>query len=110
MVKPYVSVYINNLQRQIADAATKLARKKSVSRDHFRTSCEESRQYIWSKVDAQKYQLIGSDAAYALVGQREEAASEYASESYVAASKVSAKSTIVEGVVFKNNQEFDFKV
>ena len=110
MARPYVNAYINNLQRQIADAALRLARKKSVSHDKFQPIYEESKQYVWSKVDAQKYQLINSDVAYTLAGQREMAASNYASESYAAASKVSIKSTVVEGVVFKNNQEFDFKV
>ena len=110
MARPYVNGYINNLQWQITEAALRLARKKSATHDNFQLSSEEPKQYIWSKVDVQKYQLIGSEAAYTLVGQRETVASDYVSESYAAALKVSAKSTVVEGVVFKNNQEFDFKV
>ena len=110
MVRPYVSAYINNLQRQIAEAAVKLARKESATYNRFETSSEEAVNYVWSKVDVQKYQLVDSDAAYALIGKRESAANDYAAESYTVASKISEKSTVVEGVVFKNNQEFDFKV
>ena len=110
MARPYVNTYINHLQRQISETATRLVRQKSVQKDDEFPSSQKEVLYPHSKIETQKYELIHSENAYALMGQRLPMSSFYASASYVTADKILMKSTVVEGFVFKNNQEFDFKV
>ena len=110
MSRPYVNTYITHLQRQISEAATRIVRQKSVQRDYEGEGAQKDVLYIRSKIEPQKYELIHSENAYALIGQSLPMSSSYASASYVTTDKILMKSTVVEGFVFKNNREFDFKV
>ena len=110
MSRPYVNAYINNLQRQIAEAATRLIYQKSVQKDGEDTFHQKEVSYVPSKIETRKYELIQSESAYALINQRLPFSSSYASASYMSTDKILIKSTVVEGFVFDNNKEFDFKV
>ncbi len=111
MARPYINAYLNNLQRQVADAAARLKQKqptKSISGNY--DAAEEKFWNLITQVENQPYQLVQSENAYNLLGQGAPADSGYASETYDTVSKVNKESTVAEGLVFKNNQEFDFKV
>ncbi len=111
MARPYLNTYLSSLQRQIADVATRIKQKqtpKSLS-ENF-DAAEEKFWSLISQVESQPYQLVKSEDAYSLLGKGEPVNSGYAAETYDAISKVDKKSTVIEGLVFENNQEFDFKV
>lgn len=110
MSQPYINNYINNLQQKVAAAAARIKQKQQPKRTDgiFDEKTNEIRQS--SGVENQAYKLMGSESAYALLGQTVPADSSYAAETYGYVSKVDKKPTVAEGLVFKNNREFDFKV
>jgi hypothetical protein len=111
MSRPYINNYISSLQKQIADAAVKIKQKQGnlkfsdvndiVSEDVFNRL---------SRVEADIYNLVDSDVMCTLAEQQTLADSSYATEMYDTVAKTNNKSTVIEGLVFKNNREFDFKV
>ncbi len=111
MSRPYINNYINNLQKQIADAAIKIKQKQtSVKFSDVNNVVSEDMFTRLTRVEADICNLIDSDAVCTLAEQRASTDNGYAAEMYDVVSKTSDKSTVIEGLVFKNNREFDFKV
>ena len=110
MTKPYVNAYISNLQRQITDAAAKVRRSRIKDFPTAETQDSFPREYVWSKVDVQSYNLLDSNVHYLLTATDVPATTEYAADLYQSTADSIRKPTVVEGFVFKNNREFDFKV
>ncbi len=111
MSRPYINNYISNLQKQIADAAIKVKQKQGdVKFSDVDNVVSEDVFNRLSRVEADIYNLVESDAAFSLTEQRLPADNGYAAETYDTVAKANNKSTVVEGLVFKNNREFDFKV
>lgn len=102
--------YINSLQKQIGSLASKIVQKKQGEMPKFGAEVYEITLRTVSSVEDQSYNLVDAKAAYSLIGQNVPANSEYVAETYQNNSKVDNSSTVVEGLVFKNNREFDFKV
>ena len=110
MAKTYTNVYIENLQRQITHAAQKLKQQRKAK--HISDFVPEDHQptYVLSKVEVQQYRLMTTEASFMLLGQYEPTDNNYAAGAYKSTDKNEHKSTVIEGLVFKNNREFDFKV
>ena len=61
-------------------------------------------------VQNQAYRLVDDNVAYSILGQNAPADSSYVAEIYDTVSKSDKKTTVIEGLVFTNNKEYDFKV
>lgn len=109
MSRAPVNNYVDNLQRQIADIAAKIKQKHQKKNDDFADSIFELRIKS-SAVQNQAYKLVDSQNAYSILGQNSPANSEYVTETYNMIANSDKKSTIIDGLDFKNNKEFDFKV
>ena len=104
-----INNYVDSLHKQIADIAVKIKQKHHPKSDNFEESIYELR--IKSPaVQNQAYKLVDSQNAYSILGQTSPANSEYVAETYNIVANSDKKSTVVEGLDFKNNKEFDFKV
>ena len=111
MSRPYINNYISSLQKQIADAAMKIKQKQgNVKFSDVNDVVSEDVFNRLSRVEADIYNLVDSDVMCTLAEQQDFADSNYAADMYDAVAKSNNKSTVVEGLVFKNNREFDFKV
>lgn len=111
MSKAPVNNNLSYLHRQIADIASKIKSRHSSS-SFAPTSDEvyELRLKPVSKVENQAYELISSEVNLVLLEQNFSADSGYAAESYALTDKSDNHSTVVEGLVFEYNKEYDFKV
>lgn len=111
MSRPYINNYLNTLNQQIADTAARIKQKQQAENTSGSPSfAAEKEALIGSLVEIQAYKLMDNDVSYTLLGQNAPTDSFYAADTYSYISKVDKKPTIAEGLVFKNNQEFDFKV
>ena len=104
-----INNYVDKLHKQIADIAVKIKQKHQKKNDGFEDSVYELRIKS-SAVQNQVYKLVDSQNAYSILGQNMPASSEYAAESYNIVANSDKKTTVVDGLEFKNNKEFDFKV
>lgn len=107
---PINNDYANQLQKQISSLATRIVQKRQMQKASFEPEVYELRLTPVSVVENQNYNLVDTEASYSLIGQNDPADSGYAAEMYNNNSKADKTSTVVEGLVFKNNREFDFKV
>lgn len=110
MSQPHVNSYIGNLQRQIADVASRIKQKQSAKDNASSRMVVSYEVTVRPDVEAQPYKLIGNDVAYNMLGQAAEIDCSYATGAYGVASRINRPSSVVEGLVFKNNKQFDFKV
>jgi hypothetical protein len=109
VTKTPISNYVDSLHKQIADIAVKIKQKHQKKIDDFGEGFFEFR--IKSPaVQNQAYKLVDDNVAYSILGQDSQADSGYAAETYNTVSKADKKSTVIDGLEFKNNKEFDFKV
>ena len=107
---PINNDYVSRLQKQIGNLASKIVQKKQSEIPKFGSDVYEITLRTVSSVEDQSYNLVDAKAAYSLIGQNVPVNSGYVAEIYQNNSRVDNSSTIVEGLVFKNNREFDFKV
>ena len=105
-----VNNQLDHLQRQIADVVAKIKQKQQAKNFEFGADVYELKLRPLSKVEGQAYSLVDNESAYSLLGQNVPADSGYVTETYNVVSRTDGKSTVVEGLVFENNREFDFKV
>ena len=112
MSRSYIDSYLNELHRQIAGAAARIKQKNVKGSDNYSKEMlhHDFEKLFASHVEIQAYDLVSSEAAYSLIGQNIPADNNYAAGIYSITSKIDKKSSVVEGLVFKNNKEFDFKV
>ena len=110
MTKPFIHNYLRTLQQQIADVTAKIKQKQQLKSSSFAPEVYEFKIRTISSVEDQSYNLVDSEANFALLGQEMKADSGYVAESYETIGKVDKKTSVVEGLVFENNKEFDFKV
>ncbi|MBE6468133.1 MAG: hypothetical protein E7004_06060 [Alphaproteobacteria bacterium] len=109
MTKTPVNNYIDAIQRQIADIAVKIKQKRQKEFQDFGDDVFELK--IKSPaVQNQAYKLVDDKVAYSILGQNAPADSNYVAETYDTVSKADKKTTVIEGLDFKNNKEYDFKV
>ena len=109
MSRAPINNYVDSLHKQIADIAVKIKQKHQKKNDDFADGVYELR--IKSPaVQNQTYKLVDSQNAYSILGQSSPANSEYVAETYNTVANSDRKSTVIEGLDFKNNKEFDFKV
>ena len=109
MSKAPISNYVDSLQKQIADIAVKIKQKHQKKTDDFGDGVFELR--IKSPaVQNQAYKLVDDKMAYSILGQSISADSNYVADTYKYVAKSDKKTTVVEGLEFKNNKEYDFKV
>ena len=109
MSRAPISSYVDSLQKQIADIAVKIKQKHQKETDDFGDGVFELR--IKSPaVQNQAYKLVDSQNAYSILGQSSPANSEYVAETYNTVANSDKKTTVVDGLEFKNNKEYDFKV
>ena len=109
MTKASINNYVDSLHKQIADIATKIKQKHQKKNDGFADNVYELRIKS-SAVQNQAYKLVDSQNAYLILGQTQPANSEYVAETYNMVANSDKKTTVIEGLDFKNNKEFDFKV
>ena len=111
MPQTYINSYVESLQKQIADVASRIKRKNSAK--EFADNNDTLQNYgfkLRSDVEVQAYRLVCEETAYTLLGQDEGANSSYATGLYGFISKVDRTSSVIDGLEFENNQQFDFKV
>ena len=104
-----INTYVDNLHKQISDIATKIKQKHQKKNDGFEDSVYELRIKS-SAVQNQAYKLVDLQNAYSILGQNMPASSGYVAETYNSVANSDKKTTVVDGLDFKNNKEFDFKV
>ena len=109
MTKASINNYVDSLHKQIADIAIKIKQKHQKKNDDFADGIYELRVKS-DAVQNQAYKLVDSQNAYSMLGQSIPANSEYVAETYNTVANSDKKTTIIEGLDFKNNKEFDFKV
>ena len=109
MTRAPINNYVDSLHKQIADIAVKIKQKHQKKNDDFADGVYELRIKS-SAVQNQAYKLVDSQNAYSILGQNSPANSEYVAETYNMVANSDKKSTVIEGLDFKNNKEFDFKV
>ena len=109
MSKAPISNYVDRLHKQIADIAVKIKQKHQNKAEDFGDGVFELRIKS-SAVQNQAYKLVDDKMAYSILGQNVPADSSYVAETYNVVSKADKKTTIIEGLEFKNNKEYDFKV
>lgn len=114
MVQTSINRYIDNLQRQIADAAACVKQKDAFRRiDVSKTEneAESPSGFLFvSAVEVQSYKLIGSETAYTLLGHYDLADNSYAAGAYRYVVNAGRGASVVEGLIFENNRNFDFRV
>lgn len=109
MSKTPISNYIDSLHKQIADVAVKIKQKHQKKMQDFGDGVFELR--IKSPaVQNQAYKLVDDKVAYSILGQNLPADSNYVADTYNHVSQSDKKTTVIEGLDFKNNKEYDFKV
>ena len=109
MNKAPINNYLDGIQKQIADIAVKIKQKHQKNVQNFDEGVFEIK--IKSPaVQNQAYKLVDDKVAYSILGQNAQADSNYAAETYDTVSKSDKKTTVIEGLVFTNNKEYDFKV
>ncbi len=109
MSRAPINNYVDSLHKQIADIAVKIKQKHQKKNDDFADGVYELR--IKSPaVQNQAYKLVDSQNAYSILGQSFPANSEYVAETYNMVANSDKKPTVIDGLDFKNNKEFDFKV
>ncbi len=105
-----INNHIQNLQRQIADVVGRIkGRQESKNLAKF-CLLEEYFSDNSSKVENQAYKLMSAEASYSLLKEEQATDSSYAAETYDFVSNADKRTTVVEGLYFENNKEFDFKV
>lgn len=109
MSQPKINTYVDSLQRQIADVAAKIKHKEK-SRDNWADNDLLPYRYVYSDVEVKSYNLIGEEMISSTLGKSEAAESHYVTAAYGFVSNVDRPASVIEGLVFKNNQQFDFKV
>lgn len=108
MSQPKINNYVDSLQRQIADVAARVKYKQEI-KGEYKEENKPSYGYVL-KTEGKAYNLIAEDMVYSTLGQSEAAGSYYVSELYGFVAKLDRSSSVIEGLIFKNNQQFDFKV
>ena len=105
---------ITNIKEYVIETIiyTKIDKKFHHTKKHISDFVPEDHQptYVLSKVEVQQYRLMTTEASFMLLGQYEPTDNNYAAGAYKSTDKNEHKSTVIEGLVFKNNREFDFKV
>lgn len=109
MSKAPISGYVDSLHKQISEMAAKIKQKHQKSSQDFGDSVIELRIKS-SAVQNQAYKLVDAQNAYSILGQSLPANSEYVADTYNTIAKSDKKTTLIEGLDFKNNKEYDFKV
>ena len=104
-----INNYVDKLHKQIADIALKIKQKHQKKNDDFDDGVYELRIKS-SAVQNQAYKLVDAQNAYSILGQNMPASSEYATDTYNTVANSDKKTTVIDGLEFKNNKEFDFKV
>ena len=109
MSKAPINNYVDSLHKQIADIAVKIKQKHQKKTDDFADGVYELR--IKSPaVQNQAYELVDVQNVYSMLGEKLSVDSEYVAETYNTVAKSDKKTTVIEGLEFKNNKEYDFKV
>ncbi|MBR2922198.1 MAG: hypothetical protein IKC10_02625 [Alphaproteobacteria bacterium] len=109
MSKAPISNYVDSLHKQIADIAVKIKQKHQKKTDDFGEGVYELR--IKSPaVQNQAYKLVDDKMFCSFLGQNILTDSGYVADTYNHVANSDKKSTVVEGLEFKNNKEYDFKV
>ena len=112
MSRLYINDYINNLQQQIYSSVVKIKDQSS-----FETTPKGKEDADWSRfyegqVKNYAYQLLPEDISWKLQSNMdvEAGGNAHAAASYRQAGEVLKEPTVLIDFMFKNNQEFDFKV
>ena len=109
MSKTPISNYVDSLQKQIADIAVKIKQKHQKKTDDFGDGVFELRIKS-TAVQNQAYKLVDDNMTYSFLGQNISTDSGYVADTYNQVAKSDKKTTIIDGLEFKNNKEYDFKV
>lgn len=109
MVKTDTNLYLKNLQKQITHIASNLRHEDKKEDKSFDVSDVFQHLFAPNKVDTKSYSLLDSDSAYSLLKNDMQTASDYAAKAYET-SAYDKKASVAEGLVFKNNRDFNFKV
>lgn len=109
MSKAPISNYVDSLQKQIADIAVKIKQKHQKKTDDFGDGVFELRIKS-SAVQNQSYKLVDDKMTCSFLGQKISTDSSYVADTYKYVANSDKKSTVIDGLDFKNNKEYDFKV
>ena len=109
MNKTPINNYVDSLHKQITDIAAKIKQKHQKKTQDFGDGVYEIRIKS-DAVQNQTYKLVDDKMAYSILGQNQTADSKYVAVTYNNVAKSDKKTTVVEGLEFKNNKEYDFKV
>lgn len=110
MSRQQVNNQLSHLQRQIADVVARIKNKRQAKDSGFEADVYELNLRPLSKVENYAYKLVDAGAEYSLLGKSEPTDSKYAANTYKTVDKTDGKPSVVEGLVFENNREFDFRV
>ncbi len=113
MAQTSVHDYVNSLHRQIAETAARIKRQQYPGKTEISTTDTDrlpDRVRFVSYTEVQSYELINSENAYMLLGKAVATDNGYAAGAYRYAEGIDKKSSVIDGLIFDNNQNFDFRV
>ena len=112
MSRLYINDYINNLQQQIYSSFARIKDQSS-----FETTSKGKEEADWSRfyegqVKGYAYQLLPEEISWQLQSNTDvdRESNAYAAASYKQTGNMLKEPTVLIDFMFKNNQEFDFKV
>ena len=112
MSRLYINDYINNLQQQIYSSVAKIKDQSSFEAPSKGKEEADWGRFYEGQVKSYSYRLLPEEISWQLQSNTEIEASgnAYAAASYRQAGEVLQEPTVLIDFMFKNNQEFDFKV
>ena len=111
MNKLYLNDYLANLHRQISVSVEKIKQNSNTNR--FSNNQSNSFQSFENYgLQNYAYNLLNSEVSYQLLNNNINLSSDnaYAAASYKSNGQILKEPTVLIDFMFKNNQEFDFKV
>ena len=111
MSETYMGNYISSLHRQIYASVERIKRNSETPDAPITDKVDDKDTNPRSRIEEYAYKLLAEDISWSL--QNDYTTSQeisYMNNSYRSAKNVLKKPTVLIDFMFKNNQEFDFKV
>ena len=112
MNKLYLNDYLSNLHRQISVSVEKI--KHNSGQNKLLNHNEDKKSYYseYNSLQNYAYNLLDTEVSYQLLNNEINLNTDslYAASSYKNSSQILKEPTVIMDFMFKNNQNFDFKV
>ncbi len=112
MSRLYINDYINNLQQQIYSSVAKIKDQSSFEAPSKGKEEADWERFYEGQVKSYSYRLLPEEISWQLQSNTnvDKGSNAYAAASYKQTGNILKEPTVLIDFMFKNNQEFDFKV